>query len=353
MFNLGNTPILASIEEVMLTLQAELRINGSPLLREVRPLAQGSRNLVFTCPYHKFGQERKPSAGIAVVPIVKGEKTIQAGTFSCFTCKKHGNISELISHCLGVDDGGATGTKWIYDHFNSFEVEERDNSIFKVPKRDKPEKSVKAVNEDLAKYRYYHPYQKTRYLSDRIVDLFDVGYDSEFRLSPELNPIECITFPIRDAAGKLQFIARRSINSKLFHYPHNVDKGLCFQYEVNKLFPKAKEVWICESLLNSLVLIQMGIPSICLLGTGTSTQYKALSSSAYRKFVLCLDNDVAGTKGTIKLISALQDSKLLEVFRLNEVGKDINDYGYLKNKDELYKQGKFYKIHDFLLTFCT
>lgn len=340
MFMLENIPVMTSIPEIMNTLQMQLRLTGSHLLKDIKNT--GTVNMSFTCPFHKSGMENTPSASITLRTVVRGQRKYPAGTFNCFTCHKHGFITELISHCFGKSDFGF-GKQWILDNFNSFDIEERDTSIFHVPKRELNLSNKKYVSEEeLSSYRFFHSYQKKRHLSDEIIEKFDIGYDAHFRLAKNGNEIPCITIPVRDKDGNCLFIARRSVVGKIFHYPSDADKPVCFQYEIEKMFPDAKIVWVCESLLNSLTLIQMGIPSVCLLGTGTSAQLKELCNMKYRMFVLSLDNDTAGIRGTQKLIDELKHCKLLAVFQLNEQGVDINDLGEL-SKDEFLKQGKYFR----------
>ena len=98
--------------------------------------------------------------------------------------------------------------------------------------------------EERSADRCFDPYQKKRHLSDEIIEKFDIGYDAHFRLTKNGNEIPCITIPVRDKDGKCLFIARRSVVGKIFHYPSDVDKPVCFQYEIEKMFPDAKIVWV-------------------------------------------------------------------------------------------------------------
>ena len=54
-------------------------------------------NIQVTCPFHKGGQENKPSAGIR---LTEGD-TISIGTFHCFTCGETMGLSEVIQRLLG------------------------------------------------------------------------------------------------------------------------------------------------------------------------------------------------------------------------------------------------------------
>lgn len=333
MFFLGNIPVLATVAEIMTLLKRELNQEGINLLHDVIVPSNKGQDIKFTCPKHKHGQESKPSAGITQVNKNKG---VPAGTWSCFACKSHGDITELISFCFGKNDGGLFGKKWILDRFCDYEIENRDGFFHKLGREKAP--SVKEpisyiTEEELDSYRYTHSYMYKRHLTDETINTFDIGYDPNFKLREDLSPIECITFPVKDQNGNCLFVARRSIEGKLFNYPHEVDKPLVYLWEVEHLFPDTKELYIVESILNALALIQYGFPAIAILGTGSASQYKLLKDLPYRVYHIATDNDEAGNYGAIKLYKALRRSKLLDRYIIDTPKKDINDYGGLSKKD--------------------
>jgi len=144
-----------------------------------------------------------------------------------------------------------------------------------------------------------------------------------------------VTFPIKDINGKVLFVAKRSVDTKFFALPKDLEKPLCYLYEAKKYFPDSKELYICESLFNALTMVKYGLPAIALLGTGTKEQVEALKGLDYRKYILCLDNDMAGRAGMNKLYKSLYKCKLIN-YLIAPVGKDINDFvnegkNFLKN----------------------
>lgn len=331
MIFLGEIPVLTTVYQIMVTLQRELRLNNSHLLQTVSP--PKGIDIQFTCPYHKNGLESKPSCGITSIESRRGDKVVPEGTFHCFSCSAHGDITELISHCFGKHDGGLFGKQWILDHFNNYEVENRSGFFKKWGEKKKEEPQEYITEEELSKYRFTHPYMYKRHLTDELIDIYDIGYDSSFQLQKDLRPFACITFPVKDYKGNVVFIARRSIKNKIFHYPRSVDKPIYSLWESQHLFKDSKELYICESILNSLMFIKWGKPSVALLGTGTGNQIEKLKYLDYRKYVLCLDPDEAGEKGTKKLYNALSNYKLLKVLKMPR-GKDVNDLGYCRTYDE-------------------
>ena len=327
MIFLGNIPVLTSIYQIMITLQRELKMNDSLLLNKVIAPKNKGADIQFCCPFHKNGMESRPSAGITTVEKHRNGKDIPIGTFACFTCKKSGDITELISYCFGKEDGGIYGREWILDHFSNFEIENR-KGFFKSFKEEKENKEITYVKEEeLEKYRYYHPYMYKRGLTDEIIELFDIGYDKNFYLAPS------ITFPVRDEKGNIVFIARRAVNTKLFHYPTNVEKPVVYLYEMQKLFPNYSELFICESIFNALTLIKWNKPAIALLGTGSKNQLELLKTASYRKYTTVFDGDEAGENAYLKFYKALSPYKFINKIQMPK-GTDVNDLAYLTNYKE-------------------
>lgn len=326
----NNIPVLASVQNVMLLLQKTLHYNNIPLLKDViLPKGEG-QDIMFTCPFHKNGNENRPSAGIQT-KAKSGNKIF----WHCLNCHEKGTLETLVSKCFGYEDFGAFGTKWILSNFNSAEIEDRTVFFSPIQKSN----TVKAVDDEyitdieLDKYHYYCSYQKKRHLTEEVIDLYDVGYDKDFFLG------EAITFPVRNVDGKCLFVARRTIYKKNYWYPVNCDKPLYGVYEVNKLFPNTNQIYICESMLNTITLAKYGIPSIALLGTGTNRQYELIKKLPYRSFVLALDGDEAGKRSMEKLRNALKNKGFISQINLPE-DKDINDLGG-------YDKKTFQKVLDF------
>ena len=110
---LNGTIFNTDLLEILNELRAELQINGIPYLGVMRDTGD---NVMVACPYHKDGQERKPSMGIK-----KSD-----GTCHCFACGTVVSLQQMISHCFG-DDGqiGAFGWNWLLKNFLTVSVEER------------------------------------------------------------------------------------------------------------------------------------------------------------------------------------------------------------------------------------
>lgn len=125
------------------------------------------------------------------------------------------SLAQMISRCFGVDDLGQYGFNWLKNNFLGEIINERYINISLERKSLKNENNAFVSEEELESYRYIHPYMKVRKLSNKVIEMFDVGYDKK---------TECLTFPIKDINGNCLFVARRSVNYKYFNYPNKVEK---------------------------------------------------------------------------------------------------------------------------------
>lgn len=324
MIIVDNVPIMADIPDILRLLQVELRASGIRLLKDVNYRMASSGSIMLTCPYHGNGEENKPSMGMTTREIKKKDRVIPIGYCHCFSCHEKVPLESFISHCFGMDDGGVFGARWLIDRFTA-DVDNRACFFEPIKQESTEEKQEHISEEELEKYSFIHPYMKERHLAyQQIVD-YDIGYD---RLT------DCITFPVHDIKGRTLFIVKRSVKYKRFYIPNEVDKPLYGIYQAIKNFPCARELYVCESILNALMLVKWGKPAVALLGTGSDYQIDILKQLDYRRIILCLDNDTAGEMASKKIKNRLKRYKLVSKITIKEKGKDINDYGYLETFDD-------------------
>lgn len=310
MIEINNNYIITDVYDIMVELRKQLGANG---INRFSKIIKSGNNIQTNCPFHHDGQERKPSFGI----LTKSTNDYKAGQCHCFACGWSGTISEMISNCFGHDDFGNFGNKWLVSNFLTIGVENRPEIEFDIERNTShTKKEIKFISEnELDKYRYYHPYMWKRKLSPKIVDLFDVGYD---------NDTECITFPVRDINGNCLFVARRSVNVKYFNYPASQTKGLYGIYELYKIKPFPSDIYICESMIDALTLWTHNKYACALNGLGTNLQFKQLNDMPCRHFILATDSDEAGINARNRIRQALKN-KLVTQIKLPEGRKDINE----------------------------
>jgi DNA primase len=259
---------------------------------------------MVSCPFHKGGQENRPSCG---VKIYEDDKS-SAGTVHCFTCGVTTSMSGMVQEILG-------------DLYNEDEVESMfgfrtlsaQMSLVRQKKElftiNKPKGTPESI---LREYRHYHRYLQYRGIKEEVAHLYDIGFDS-------FN--NHITFPIRDIYRNCIGVGRRSITEKRYIYPYGMIKPLYGLYELPK---KIRYLWVVEGPFNLWSLRGWGKQGVAMLGTGTGFQYKQLLDVPCEGYVLALDGDDAGRNGTQKLGQFLMSNKKRVFVADVPEGEDIN-----------------------------
>lgn len=302
--------------QLIYDLKLSLEQNGIFLLGAIKPTPD---NIMFSCPSHKDGQERKPSCGMLVADTYKNGKHYEAGTIHCFTCGYTSNLAEFISFCFGYKDMGLFGNKWLKANYTTTKLDSRQKVKLTISRQQNKVELPTVPEEILDSYAYTHPYILNRGISEKVVELFDIGYD------PTNNSI---TFPVSNIKGEVKWIQTRAIDYKFYYIPSGIIKTdyLYGAYECLKYNVDNKPVWIVESPINAHTLWTHGEYAIALFGTGGGNQYTMLNRLPFRHYILALDYDEAGLKGMSRLKSAIR-RKFISQVRYTERGKDINDLG--------------------------
>ena len=264
-------------------------------------------NLLISCPIHKSGCENKPSCTVAL----STETDLEPGFTHCFTCGYSAPLTQLITDVFNEDDI-SFGEDWIRERFGTTLV----SSVEYLPEivLEKPKIEKTFLDESiLTEYDYYHPYMWYRKLSKEVVDMFRVGYDKNR---------DAITFPVYDEKHRLVMVTARSVNTKRFWIPADVQKPVYLLYHL--LENNIKTAYVCESQINTLYMWSLGYPSCGLFGTGSETQYETLRKCGIRNFVTLFDGDEAGQKGAYRFRKNMPKDCFITTVNL-PAGKDVND----------------------------
>lgn len=303
--NISGTIINADVGDIIKELRTQLAQHG---IYKFAKMFDSGDDLMICCPYHKDGQERRPSAGI--------RKT--DGMFHCLACGETHSLIELIANCLGYKDA-LQGYKWLVQNFATTEVKERGRinvSFTRNVRTNIPDNTITKIGEDeLDSYRYTHPYLYKRGLTDEIIEKFDLGYDKS---------TDSITFPVRDINGDCMFVARRSVNTKRFDLPKGINKPLYGMYELSRV-QRMDKLYVCEGLFDCLRL--WCVDKFAVAGFGclfNNYQIKQIQDLPCRIVVLALDNDRAGIEASERLRKCITNKIVKEVI-LPEGRKDIGE----------------------------
>lgn len=302
MLTIDNKVIETPIKTILEYLQQQAIVDHTGKLSQITYKGINAR---VCCPIHKGGHENTPSCDV----LLEDKGDIPRGTVNCFACGYKAGIVRFIADVLNYPYRKAK--EWLLA-FADYSLLENvrfvpDLSIEKVRQdvfADIPEVSL----EELKKYDYFHPYMKQRKLTDEVIDKYEVGYDPA---------TDSLTFPVY-VNGKCLFVARRKVSYKRFDLPNINPKPI---YGLD--YVTGNSVIVCESVINALTAIGWGYEAVALFGTGSQWQIETLNKSGIRQFVLALDGDEAGRKGTERIIQGMP-YKMVSVLNVPQ-GKDIND----------------------------
>jgi len=299
MLRIKNAIINASIPDILN--QIKLEVNKDIF----KSIQDRGTNIRITCPFHSNGQEKHPSCEIY---CGEDSNTLTYGTFHCFTCKRVGTLASIVSHCFN-EESEDFGEEWLYQRFGDIFIQKKEY----LPEIKLDKKQQFLDEKILDDFDYYNDYMFTRKLSRDVINKYKVGFDKKSRM---------ICFPVWDIHNNLVMITKRSIDSKIFMIDENKEKPV---YLLNFVVAEGhKTVYIAESQINALTLQSWGYPAVALIGTGSANQYKILSRSGIRNYILCFDGDAAGDAGRAKFKLKMPDDVLISYKQLPR-GKDVND----------------------------
>lgn len=285
-----------------------------------RALQQGrstSDHLFICCPFHA---EFTPSCSV-MTDFPYG--------FHCFGCGEKGSIGKLVAHVCQLRNE-VEGYRWILKSYISNTESRPPIPIEQI--LDGGGKRREALPEEiLTPYKNkIHTYMKNRGFSVRTLLKYEVGYDES---------TDSIIFPVRATDGTLRFIQKRSVTYKKFHNDRGVYKkdilyGLCY------LRGRTDEVYITESITDTLSCYEAGFPAVALLGSHFyPEQAVELLKVGIRKLHIFTDQDEAGRRAREEIIQTTYPFHIY-VVKYPDNSKDAN---------ELLQKGKLKDITSYSL----
>lgn len=257
-------------------------------------------NVMVTCPFHKGGQESKPSFGINIHTL----------SYHCFTCGESGNFQELIFKLIKYKL-----------NVNVPMIKKGSKLTLLAPKKQRMTTELLDIGYTIGLTRYL----QNRGITAAVCEEYIVGYRGNE-----------VIFPIRDITGKIIFYVSRDVNDKIYQLSATVKPvyGL-YEYSRNK---RPGPVFIVESPINALTLAGWGYNAVALMGTGSNAQIETLRNlSSVKHYVLALDGDEAGYRASQRLKDKLRNKLVSCIIMYTD--KDVNDLSEFEFK-ELYNEHK-------------
>jgi len=268
--------------------------------RHLRFVKMSGNNIGGPCPFHKEGQEKRPSFYMS----------LETGLYFCHTCHAKGTLVQFLRQ-MGVSSA-------LIDDV----LEDAQCAPQKKIQKDPFENAGRGehfLNETILGCFQYLPKGLVEDGFDpKILKKFEVGFDRQ-----EMR----ITFPIRDLEGRLVGITGRTVTGAREKYKVYKSKDILqyapddpavraryerydiknhnFLWNGHNVYPLAffgdlDTVIIVEGYKACLWLIQNNIENVVALqGSRMSGAQERILSSLEGTFVLFLDNNQAGKDGTL------------------------------------------------------
>lgn len=264
-----------------------------------------NRNKMVVCPFHS---DKNASM-----------KIYDNNTFHCFGCGANGDIIDfvqLMENC---------------DFIKAMEI--ITNSTYEpyVPKKEVVKK-VKASNPQSIKNFILNCYvnaSKSDYffkrgLTKETQQRFHLGYDEKHK---------SVVIPYSD---ELTYYQSRNTETKAFYKP-NVDVAGTEPLFNQKALQMADCVFIVESPICAMSIMQYGYNAIALCGVQGWKKLLTTEINDKCKFILCLDNDFEGNKCRDNIKEHFPDKSI--VYNIANECKDANDL-LLKDESRFVKNLK-------------
>lgn len=285
----------------------------------------GGHNVLTKCPFHKGGQERKPSFSV----------NLEEGLFHCFTCHEAGNLRTLLKKLSvprdTIDTELSSVRPFLEAQQRKFRVE-KDNFFIN---RDVFQADYTLPEAILGVYEWCPTILTNDGFDPYLLQRMEIGYDRENNR---------VMYPLRDMYGNLAGFSggvtplstwqfpkykvyqggRRGVDGKWVtgdygawfddRFPDYRCENHDFLWNFDKVYPRFigmsdpnATVYIVEGFKACLWMIQSGFENtVALMGSYISERQQKMLHRLGCTVTLFLDNDSAGRKATVRVGKLLQ-----------------------------------------------
>ncbi len=259
-----------------------------------------SRNgewLVIECPFaatdHPKGTDRRPSFSFRVNPY-------GYSGFNCFTCKRHGNITDFLSS-LGTarseDYTDLIVRAWadeVPDTFSDYECDHKDDDPLVPIDRDTAS-TLCNIYPKVDQYSDACGYLKSRGITSDATELLQLRYDCDDSR---------ILFPVKDQGGELYGFTGRGIydhiKPKVKDYA-GLKKSQLLLGEHMISDDDSNPILVVEGLFALAHMLSIGVKDFCYpvatMGSNMSEAQRDILVDLDRSVYMLYDNDEAGDVG--------------------------------------------------------
>lgn len=250
----------------------------------------------YVCPFCNSGDKKNYTAAFHV----------DGTRYNCFACSEHGDIFDLVAHMEDLPSDWKKHYNRTLKIMRSYldgnkPVKNQSIKIPEVPKIVDYTEYLHRCHENVDQTDYF----RSRGISKRIIERFNLGYDPEKNL---------VTIPYNpDCKGYVHRILWNSDNKYCKFGNEIFNINALYEPSIDALICGSRDyVFICEGQIDSLSFEEIGLDAIGLGGTNEiSRLVKQLKEKPCNKIlVMALDNDKAGKRATGKFIEEFAEAEL-------------------------------------------
>lgn len=269
----------------------------------------------YVCPFCNSGNKKNYTAAFHV----------DGTRYNCFACSEHGDIFDLVAYMEDLPSDWKKHYNRTLKIMRSYlegnkPVKNQSIKIPEVPKIVDYTEYLYKCHENVVKTDYFI----NRGLSQKTIDKFKLGYDSEKKV---------VTIPYNsDCKGYVHRILWESDNKycKFGNEIFNIDA--LYDSSVDALLFGGREyVFVCEGQIDTMSFEEIGLSAVGLGGVNEVSKLvqKLKEKPSNKVLVLALDNDKAGKRATGKFIEELAEAELdQEYIAISDI------YGKYKDSNE-------------------
>ena len=291
----------------------------------------------FVCPYCSSG----------LGPHGTGGMTLYDNGYFCFSCRKSGDIFDLVGHFEGIE-GYRNQLQRVKELYGPVDPEKfpDDDDIEAVEEKEAPADFSKYY-EEMHEYIHQTDYWKKRGLSEAIINRFGIGFDESW------------VHPNKQGDGTItpspRLIIPTSPNNYLARDTRpNIKDGAKLRvgrteiFNEQALYSSKKPVILVEGEMDAMSVMEVGGEAVALGSTSVAKQFieKIIKRKPVQPLILAFDDDAAGRKCTEVIKKGLLEADILfTVFPGFSGYHDMNEL-LCANRKELERIVKSFDVNE-------
>ena len=296
----------------------------------------------------KYDQYVCPYCSSGLGPHGTGGMTLYDNGYFCFSCRKSGDIFDLVGHFEGIEGyrNQLQRVKELYGPVDPEKFPDEDGEIEAVEEKEASADFSDYIRE-MHEYIHQTDYWKKRGLSEAIINRFGIGFDESW------------VHPNKQGDGTItpspRLIIPTSPNNYLARDTRpNIKDGAKLRvgrteiFNEQALYSSKKPIVVTEGELDAMSVMEVGGEAVAIGSTSVAKQFieKIIKRKPVQPLILAFDDDAAGRKCTEVIKKGLLEAEVLfTVFPDFSGYHDMNEL-LCANRKELERIVKSFDVNE-------